>query len=210
MVQAAALPLVSITAYEALFDRLGIQRGQKLLVQGGAGGVGHIAVQLARAAGVEVFATDNGEASLAAIERLGATPIDYKTSEVADIVARYTDGQGFDAVFDTVGGDNLPRSFKAVKLRGQVATTVTIGEVDLTQAHLHGATLHVIYMLIPLIHGVGQARHGEILADVASQVDTGDIAPIVDSIFPFAQTADAHRKLESGSTVGKVVVQFSS
>lgn len=209
MVEAAALPLVSITAFEALFDRMNLERGQKALIHGGAGGVGHVAVQLAVSAGAEVFATDSGAERLAVIEKLGATPIDYATEEVADYVARYTDGTGFDAVFDTVGGPNISTSLSAVKLNGQVATTVSIGEVDLTMGHLRGATLHVIYMLIPLIHGHGAARHGEILTTLAGLVDDNKVTPIVDSTFSLAQAADAHRKLESKTAIGKVVVDVA-
>ena len=141
---------------------------------------------------------------------LGATPIDYAADNVEDYVARYTEGAGFDMVFDTVGGPNVPTSLKAVKLNGQVATTVAIGEIDLTMAHLRGATVHVIYMLIPLVHGHGAERHGEILREVASLVDAGKVKPIVDSVFPLEKTADAHRKLESKTTTGKVVVQVAS
>ncbi|MFN3199507.1 MAG: zinc-dependent alcohol dehydrogenase family protein [Bradymonadia bacterium] len=209
MAEAAALPLVSITAFEALFDRMGIRAGQSVLVHGGAGGVGHVAVQLAVAAGAKVYATDSGEGRLAAIAELGATPIDYAAESVEDYVARYTDGKGFDGVFDTVGGPNISTSMAAVKLNGQVATTVSIGEVDLTMAHLRGATLHVIYMLIPLIHDHGAARHGEILDTLATLVDDGKVKPIVDTVFPLAQAADAHRKLESKTTLGKVVVEVS-
>jgi len=210
MVEAAALPLVSITAFEALFDRMGLKANQKVLVHGGAGGVGHIAVQLAKSAGAIVFATDNGQERLAAITELGATPIDYTAESVEDYVARYTEGKGFDMVFDTVGGANISTSLAAVKLNGQVATTVSIGEVDLTMAHLQGATLHVIYMLIPLIHDHGNERHGEILERLTELVDTGKVKPIVRSVFPFEKAADAHRKLESKTALGKVVVELTS
>ena len=209
MTQAAALPLVSITAFEALFDRMGLKSGHTVLIHGGAGGVGHVAVQLAVSAGARVFATDSGEARLAAVAKLGATPIDYAAEDVNDYVARYTDGVGFDMVFDTVGGRNVPTSLAAVALNGQVATTVSIGEIDLTMAHLRGATLHVIYMLIPLIHGRGAARHGEILRELAALVDGGSVTPIVDSVFPLARAADAHRKLESKTALGKVVVEVA-
>lgn len=207
MTEAAALPLVSITAFEALMDRLNVGKGDKVLVHGGAGGVGHVAVQLARAAGAEVFATEHGAERLATVEKLGATPIDYIAEPVEDYVKRYTDGRGFDAVFDTVGGPNIATSMAAVKLNGPVATTVSIGEIDLTMAHLRGATLHVIYMLIPMIHDFGAARHGEILTELARLVDAGEVKPIVGNVFPLEQAADAHRQLESNTTIGKVVVE---
>jgi len=209
MTEAAALPLVSITAYEALFDRAKLVSGQRVLIHGGAGGVGHVAIQLARSAGAEVFATDAGAERLAAIEELGATPIDYTSVPVAEYVGRYTDGAGFDVVFDTVGGANLPNSFAAVALNGQVATTVSLGEIDLTGAHLKGATLHVIYMLIPLIHGHRAERHAEILESIALLASAGDVTPIVDTVFPLSNAADAHRKLESKTALGKVVVEVS-
>jgi NADPH2:quinone reductase len=208
MVEAAALPLVSITAYEALFDRMGLQAGQKVLIHGGAGGVGHVAIQFAVSTGATVFATDSGEERLRIIRELGATAIDYQQEDVAEYVAKYTDGKGFDMVFDTVGGPNISTSLSAVKLSGQVATTVSIGEVDLTMGHLQGATLHVIYMLIPLIHGIGAERHGEILKSLAELVEGGKVKPIVCSVFPLGEAADAHRKLESKTAVGKVVVEI--
>ncbi len=207
MNEAAALPLVAITAFEALFDRLGLQAGQTLLIHGGAGGVGHIAIQLAVAAGAQVFATDSGATRLSAIADLGATPIDYAATKVQDYVGLHTKGRGFDMVFDTVGGANLPNSFAAVKLNGHVATTVSIGEVDLTMAHLQGASLHVIYMLIPLIHDHGAQRHGEILEAVTGLVDAGKVRPIVDAVFPLEDAEGAHRRLESKAAIGKVVVE---
>lgn len=207
MVEAAALPLVSITAFEALFDRMGLKAGQKILVHGGAGGVGHVAIQLAKSAGATVFSTDSGAERLETISSLGATPIDYMTEQVEDYVSKYTDGKGFDMVFDTVGGPNIATSMAAVKLNGQVATTVSIGEVDLTMAHLQGATLHVIYMLIPMIHNQGNERHGEILNSLAELVDGGKVKPIVHSVFPLYEASAAHQKLESKTAIGKVVVE---
>lgn len=210
MVEAAALPLVSITAYEALFDRMKLGAGDSVLIHGGGGGVGHVAIQLAVSAGAEVFATDHGADRLATIERLGATPIDYRAESAEAYVARCTAGRGFDMVFDTVGGPNLPTSLSAVKLNGQVATTVSIGEVDLTMAHLRGATLHVIYMLIPMIHDHGADRHGQILTALRRLVDDAKLSPIVDTVFPLGQARAAHEKLESKTTIGKVVVEVAS
>lgn len=112
MREAAALPLVGITAYEGLI-RAGIRKGQKVLVHGGSGGVGHVALQLARHFGAEVYSTGGGDKQLALIERLGATPINYKTESVDAYVAEHTGGAGFDVVFDSVGGANLTNSFQA-------------------------------------------------------------------------------------------------
>lgn len=208
MVEAASLPLVSITAYEALVDRLKVAPGQKVLIHGGAGGVGSVAVQIAKSLGARVYATGSGDRGLSTIQDLGAIPIDYKSQSVESYVEQHTEGKGFDLVFDTVGGANLPTSFAGVKLNGNVATTVSIGEIDLTQAHLRGASLHVIYMLIPMIHDHGASRHAEILQEMTKLAEAGQVHAVVDSVFPLEQAADAHRKLESKTATGKIVVQI--
>lgn len=112
--EAAALPLTVITAWEGLVDRAQVRAGQRVLVHGGAGGIGHVAIQIARARGAKVFATGSAR-SLETITRLGATPIDYTTTPVEDYVARHTGGEGFDIIFDTVGGETLDASFTAVR-----------------------------------------------------------------------------------------------
>src|SRR5215813_12873525 len=101
MREAAALPLIFITAWEGLVDRAHLGAGQTVLIHGGAGGVGHIAVQIARAFGANVFATGSAK-SLAFIAQLDATPIDYASQSVEDYVGRHTQGRGFDIVFDTL------------------------------------------------------------------------------------------------------------
>ena len=131
MRQAAALPLVGITACEGL-ARAGISQGQKVLVHGGSGGVGHVALQLAKHFGADVYSTGGGEKQMALIEQLGATAINYKTETVEQYVAKYTAGAGFDLVFDSVGGANMANSFEAAALNGQVASTVALCEIDLS------------------------------------------------------------------------------
>ena len=125
MREAAALPLVVITAWEGLVDRMALAAGETVLVQGGAGGVGHVAVQIARALGAEVFATGSAR-SRAVIERLGATFID-RAEPVAEYVQRLTGGRGFDRVYDTVGGAALDASFVAVRRFGHVVSCLGWG-----------------------------------------------------------------------------------
>lgn len=207
MKQAAALPLVGITAYEGL-KRAGVSAGQKVLVQGGAGGVGHVAVQLAKHFGAEVYATASGATQMSILQGYGATGIDYKTDAVADYVERYTDGRGFDVVFDSVGGPNMTNSFEAAALNGQVATTVALLELDLSPAHFKGLSVHVVFMLIPMLHDFQRAVHGEILAELSDIVDSGALTPLLDdSDFTLEQIGDAHAKLGSGNAIGKVVVE---
>jgi NADPH2:quinone reductase len=208
MSEAAALPLVAITAYEGL-TRAGIQKGQKVLVHGGSGGVGHVAVQLAKHWGTEVFSTGGGEKQLALIGKLGATAINYKTESVADYVAKHTDGAGFDLVFDSVGGANLTNSFEAAALNGQVATTVSMCELDLTPAHFKGLSLHVVFMLIPMLHNFKREQHGEILRNLAEIVEFGGLQPVLDEKrFSLAEAGQAHARLESGQAMGKVIIEY--
>ena len=137
MRQAAAIPLVGITAYEGLV-RAGTSEGQRVLVHGGSGGVGHIALQLANHFGAEVYSTGGGEKQMALIEQLGATAINYKTEPVQKYVDEHTGGGGFDVVFDSVGGANMANSFEAAALNGHVASTVAMCELDLSVAHFKG------------------------------------------------------------------------
>lgn len=205
--EAAALPLVGITAYEGL-KRAGATAGQKILVHGGAGGVGHVAVQLARHFGAEVYATASGGKSMQIIETYGATPIDYKVDNVAAYVAKYTDGAGFDVVFDSVGGANISNSFAAAALNGHIVTTVSMLELDLTPAHFKGLSLHVVFMLIPMLHDYKREEHGAILETLAGIVDAGAVLPLLDETsFRLEEAGKAHERLTSGRAIGKIVIE---
>lgn len=209
MAEAAALPLVSITAWEGLIERAKVQPGQRLLVYGATGGVGHIGVQLAKWAGATVYALVSTVEKAALAHKLGADfTINYQEQPVEEFVAEHTDGQGFDVVFDTVGNDNLQNAFKAAKLNGTVVSLVSLSQQDLTLLHAKGLTLHLVYMLIPLLYGVGRVRHGEILSQLAQRVDEGNVRPLLDlMVFHFSEVVQAHQRAESGQAIGKVVLQ---
>lgn len=206
MREAAALPLVGITAYEGL-QRAGIKEGQNVLVHGGSGGVGHIAIQLARHFGAKVFSTGGGSAQMKLIEELGATPINYTTETVEDYVKKHTQGVGFDVVFDSVGGANMINSFNAAALNGQIASTVSLVEIDLSAAHFKGLSLHVVFMLIPMLYNHRREEHANILKALAFIAEAGKLKPIIDETsFGLADIGKAHERLESGKASGKVVV----
>ena len=208
MREAAALPLVGITAYEGL-SRAGTGPGQKVLVHGAAGGVGHIAAQLARHMGAEVFTTATGVEKMEAVRSMGFPVIDYARQDVKDYVAENTAGEGFDVVFDSVGGANMLNSFEAATLNGHVVTTVSLLEIDLSQAHFKGLSLHVVFMLIPMIHDVKRAEHGKILATIAGLVDAGTVKPLLDTPpFELSDVNEAYDRLSSGKAIGKVVLEF--
>ncbi|MEM7231719.1 MAG: zinc-dependent alcohol dehydrogenase family protein, partial [Planctomycetota bacterium] len=205
--EAAALPLVGITAYEGL-TRAGISEGQRVLVHGGSGGVGHVALQIAKHFGADVYSTGGGEKQLALIEQLGATGINYRAETVDQYVAKHTGGAGFDVVFDSVGGANMANSFKAAALNGQIASTVSLCELDLTEAHFKGLSLHVVFMLIPMLHNHKRAEHSKILSEIARIVDSGGLKPVLDETqHTLEEAGQAHARLESGKAMGKVVIE---
>jgi NADPH2:quinone reductase len=211
MAEAAALPLVSITAWEGLIDRAKIQPGQKVLVYGATGGVGHMVVQLAKWTGATVYALVSSDEKAAIAHQLGADiTINYRQQPVEEFVAEHTNGQGFDVVFDTVGNDNLQNAFKAAKLNGTVVSIVSLSQQDLTLLHAKGLTLHLVFMLIPMLFNVNRTHHGEILSKLAQIVDEGKIRPLLDSrIYSMAEIASAHQYAESGQAIGKVVLTQS-
>jgi len=209
MQESAALPLVGITAYEGL-QRAGVNKGQKVLVHGGSGGVGHIAIQLAKHFGADVYSTGGGESQLQMIQTLGATGINYKNESVTQYVDKYTNGNGFDIVFDSVGGENMINSFEAAALNAHVASTVAMVNIDLSTAHFKGLSLHVVFMLIPMLHNSGRKEHGRILEAIAKIAESGDLRPIVDKeTFTLEQASQAHAHLESGKAMGKVVIKVA-
>lgn len=209
MVEAAALPLVAITAWDGLIDRAKVRAGQSVLVHAAAGGVGHIGIQLAKWAGAKVFATGSTDEKLAIARELGAdVAINYRTQTVEEYMAEYTGGKGFDVVFDTVGGDNLAKSFQAAALNGTVVSTSTSSTYDLSPLHAKGLSLHVVFMLIPMLYGLGRAHHGEILSELAKLVDAGKVRPLIDpKSFSFSDVTEAHRYLESGQAIAKVTLK---
>ena len=204
--QSGVMPLAAITAWDALHDRGHVSSGMKVLVHAGCGGVGHLGVQLAKAAGAEVTTTVSTKDKAHLARELGADHIVlYPDQPVEEYVQEYTNGEGFDLVFDTVGDANLQKSFAAMKLHGQVVSIAARSEQDLTPLHTRGGTLSVTFMLLPLITGVGRKRHGEILEQLTCLVEEGKVRPLLDdSEFTISEVSQAHAKLESGKAVGKI------
>jgi NADPH:quinone reductase-like Zn-dependent oxidoreductase len=208
MRQAAALPLVFITAWEGLVDRIGIKPGQKVLVIGGGGGVGQIAVQIALAFGAEVYAVD-GAAKAETITKLGATAIDYATQSVEDYVQAHTDGKGFDIVYDTIGGPGLDTAFKAVTRFGHVTSSLGWGAHALAPLSFKAASYSGVFTLLPLLTGEGREHHGEILREAAKLAEAGKLSVNLDPRhFTLADVIEAHRDVETGATNGKLVIDI--
>jgi NADPH2:quinone reductase len=204
----AVLPLVFLTAWSALVDRGALQAGEHVLIHGGTGGVGHVAVQLAKALGARVATTVSSVAKGDIARGLGADDIIvYPREPVADYVERLTGGSGFPLVFDTVGGDCLDASFEAAAISGRVCSINTRSSHDLSPLHARNLSLHVIFRLLPLLHGLERDHQSRILRTLAEMVDQGSLSPLLaGQRFPFADIADAHRYFESGRAVGKILL----
>jgi len=208
MRQAAALPLITITAWEGLIDRAQIHAGQAVLIHAGAGGVGHACIQIAVAFGAQVFATVSPD-KVKFAEQFGAIPIGYRSSTVEEYVAANTDGKGFDIVYDTVGGATLDASFAAVKqYTGHVVSCLGWGAHVLAPLSFRGATYSGVFTLFPLISGESRAHHGEILAQAAALAEAGKLIPLLNEhSFSIHEIGAAHALMESGAP-GKIVVEL--
>jgi len=206
MRDAAALPLAFITAYAGMVDRAHLQAGQRVLVQGGAGGVGHIAVQLARALGATVYATASaGHQDW--VTHLGASAIDYRAHTVEQYVQAHTQGQGFDLVMDTVGGATLDASFAAVKHGGHVVSALGWGTHALAPLSFREASYSGVFTLHPLLSGEGRAHHGEMLRQATHFVEAGQLAAAVDPRrFDLTTAEQAYELVVAGTARAKVVV----
>jgi NADPH2:quinone reductase len=211
MLESAALPLVSITAWEALFTKANLTHKNNILIHGGVGGVGHIAVQLAKWCGANVFTTVLKNEDFALAQAFGAKEvINAKEEDVQQYIARLTNHQGFDVVFDTVGGTNLDKSLIAAGINGSVVTTAARSTHDLSPMHNKALSLHVVFMLLPILNNHNRETHGKILSQIAHIVDDGKLKPLIDSNqFMLESVSDAHRFLESGKAQGKVVLSIS-
>lgn len=206
MREAAALPLIFITAWEGLVDRAAVRAGQKVLIQG-AGGVGQIAIQIALARGAEVFAVDSASKS-SFIAALGATPIDRATS-VVDYLAQHADGRGFDLVYDTVGGAALDASFLAVRRFGHVVSCLGWGVHALAPLSFRAATYSGVFTLLPMLTGEGRAHHGEIMREATKMVEAGKVKPRVDPRhFTLDTVGDAYRAITTRAAEGRIVVDI--
>ncbi|PKA78561.1 NADPH:quinone reductase-like Zn-dependent oxidoreductase [Pseudomonas tolaasii NCPPB 2192] len=207
MGEAAVLPLVLITAWEGLVDRARVGIGHKVLIQGGAGGVGHVAVQLALAFGADVYATGSAR-HRATIEGLGATFIDYQQQTVEDYVALHTEGEGFDIVYDTVGGETLDASFRAARTyTGHVVSCLGWGQHSLAPLSFRGATYSGVFTLLPLLTGKGREHHGEILAQAAGLIEAGKLKPIMDPRQFDMHSANAAYDLLANGAQGRLAIE---
>jgi len=207
--EAASLPLTSITAWEALVDRGNMKKGDHILIHGGTGGVGHIAIQVAKALGAIVSTTVSSNEKAELVRSLGVDHvINYIEEMVDEYVGRLTDGKGFDIVFDTVGNENLDKSFYAVKPGGSVLAIAARSTHDLTILHNKSLSLHVIFIMLTQRTDEGRKEHAVILNKIASLVEDNKLKPLINpKCFTFDQVKEAHDYLENKEIeFGKVLI----
>lgn len=213
--EAAALPLVALTAWQALVEIGKLRAGQRVLIHAGSGGVGSVAIQLARHLGATVFTTV-GQRNIELVKRLGADVcIDYRSTRFEDVAA------DCDMVLDSAGGDTLVRSFACVKPGGVV---VSIGGTPSSAFArswgLNPLLVFVIGLMARKVTAAARARNaryeylfmradGEQLEEIARLVESGAIKPLVEKVFPLAQVRDAIAYSESGRATGKVVIKVA-
>jgi NADPH2:quinone reductase len=213
MVEAATVPLVWLTAWEALVDRINLQAGEKVLIHGGAGGVGYIAVQIAKHLGATVYTTVSSPEKAEFATSLGADYcINYKQEDFAEAVMNLTDGQGVDKVFDVVGGPVFAASFAATKIYGHV---VTLAGISITQeqadlAKLRNLTISYELMLTPMHFKTRQARinQRDMLVEAAKLIDAGKIKIVASNVFSLEDIGRAHEVIEAGHSTGKNAIRI--
>ncbi len=210
---AAAAPLVLITAWESLFDRAHLQSNQRVLIHAGAGGVGHVAIQLAKIAGAEVATTISTPEKAEFVKTLGADLIiNYREQNFADAVLEWTGGGGVDVVFDTVGGNTFKQSIPATRFYGDIVTILQIPDnTDWKTARLRNLRISQELMLSPMLYGLHDAgaHHAAILEQCAQLIDEGKLMIYIDEILPLEEAAEAHRLIERGEIAGKIVLSIS-
>lgn len=205
--EAAALPLVSVTAWYCLIDRAEVGPNDTVLIQGGTGGVGHIALQLARWCGARVFATCGSDEKCRIAEELGAIKaFNYQTTTAAEIIDEVTDGQGFDMVFNTPGTPSIDHSVAVAKFGGLILDI--LGEFPTKPgSSIKWLTFKSVFAGRSIIQDIAQESYGRILDETARLVDEGALKPLIDpKRFTFYEVGQAHRHAEFDKPTGKVVL----
>lgn len=209
---AAALPLVAITCWEALYERAQVAAGERVLIHGGAGGTGHVAVQLAVIRGARVAATVSSPDKARIVRDLGVElPINYRETDFADAAIGWCGG--LQVAFDNAGPEVMQKTYRAMAPYGRVVTLMGVAsdDGDLNAYNLN-LTLHNVMMLTPMWRGLTQRLRGQaaIVAKALQLVAEGRLKLRISECFALADAAKAQAFLESGKSAGKVVLRIAS
>lgn len=211
-IHAAAVPLVLLTAWEALHERARLRADDEVLIHAGAGGVGHIAVQLARIAGARICTTVGSQAKADFVRTLGAEHVIFHRQQdfVAETIA-WSRGGGADLVFDTVGGTIFASSFAAARAYGDVVTLLQPdATVEWSVARTRNLRVSFELMLTPMLMQLHEARlrQTRILEQGAALFDSGRLRVLVSEVLPLREAARAHQLIERGGVQGKIVLEI--
>lgn len=196
--EAASIPLAGGTAWDALITNAKLRVGETALIHG-AGGVGSLALQIAKAAGARTFVVCSDYMVDTARELGADLAVAYQKENFADVIAEATDGQGVDVVVDTVGGETLTKSVGVTKSFGRMVSVVST-EANLSAANAKNITVHYMFLQ--------RARYK--LDELRKLIERGRLKPVIDSVLPLEEVAEAHRRVEAGGVRGKVVLDVAS
>ncbi|MGR4030740.1 NADP-dependent oxidoreductase [Bacillus sp. ZZQ-131] len=212
--EAASIPLVGLTSYQALHDIMQLQKGQKILIHAGSGGVGTFAIQLAKIMGA-IVTTTASEAGANLVTSLGADEIiNYKTEKFEDILKNY------DAVFDTIGGATLEKSFNIIKSGGNIVSVSGMPNARFGKEFGSGFFKTLLFSLASKKLTALEEKHnaqysflfmkpsGDQLRTIANYIEAGKIKPVIDRVFPFEDAQKAMEYSESGRAKGKLIVKI--
>ena len=212
MAQAAAIPETLFTVWHNVMRLGGLCGGETLLVHGGSSGIGTTAIQIARAAGAEVIATASSPTKIAAIEALGATGVNYREADFVDRVRELTEGRGADVILDMVGGDYVERNYRVAAVEGRVVQIATLGGAKATantSLLMTKRLTHTGSTLRPRSDAFKASLADELKREALPLIEQGAFKPIMDRTFPLEGAADAHRRMEAGDHIGKIVLRVS-
>jgi putative PIG3 family NAD(P)H quinone oxidoreductase len=209
--QAAALPETFFTAWSNLFDHAKLQAGESLLIHGGTSGIGTTAIQLGKAFGSQIIVTAGSQEKCQYCQKLGADlAINYRQQDFVEAVMHHTGGKGVDVVLDMIGGDYLPRNLKCLAMDGRLQQIAIQNggksEINLTSVLMKRLTIAGT-TLRPRSNEFKAKIAQQLFANVWPLLESGQLEPIIDSVFPLAQAAQAHERMESSQHIGKIILE---
>ena len=211
-IEAAALPETFFTVWTNVFDRGALKTGESFLVHGGSSGIGTTAIQLAKARGARVFTTAGSKEKCTACEELGADlAVNYREQDFVEVIGEATGGKGVDVILDMVGGDYVPRNVKLAALHGRI---VIIASLRGRQADLNIGPIMLKCLIVT--GSVLRPRSNEEKAAIAASlyehawplIESGEVKPVIDTVFPFKDGARAHELMESSQHIGKIILDL--
>lgn len=212
--EAATMPEACATGWMALVWEGNLRAGERVLIHGGASGIGVILVQIAKVLGAEVFATAGTTEKCAALKKLGVTPINYKDADFAEEIQKFTKNQGVDVIIDTLGAPYLATHFKLLRkhgrlvslafLQGNLAENIKMGSILMKHLRWSGATLR----------GQSDEAKAELMDAVRKRIwpfiAAGKILPVIDSVYKLEDAAEAHKRMEERLHCGKILLEVAS